>query len=698
VMTGKGAMMQIDTANTVMLPSLNLVDFLAKMFKKPAASLTPDMFGKAEKEWLRGNMRWNICHPHSMRTFKLRGLTSVGCDQDKFTIDQVTDADGQVTQPAREISVYQYFKEKFPQMTLKYPQYPSVLVGKAKDPGSVRLPLEICNFVSCQPAPITPNVQQFAITKCCQLPRAKFNDISAVHNDLLREQNHDQSARAFGFTLGDALVVTNAKQLRPPVLTYKNRGQDHQVTVDSAKGQWNLRGPGGSGDLGFMKPGARQKAWIVVNFKDFRSDEEWKALSQFIGALETLSQQRGIDLGENLFRRHGRPVNAIACRSGEDVVRKLNSEVEHNPGVGLIVCVLNDKFNEEFLYPAIKRWSHTQSGIATQCVRGDKCTTAKGTGRGNPAYIAGILLKMNLKLGGHNVYARDGLQLMRSKPTIVFGVDVNHASPSSTKPSYAALVATMDREGSEYFTTVNAQTSRKELVDLKDKVRAALRNWKSKNGEAPQQIIFYRDGVAHNQFENECRLEVQDIRDACQEEGGQFYNPEVRYIVVQQRTRCRLAMQGQNPPNQQGSNVPQGLAGNVPAGTVVDEGIVGGAGNDFYIVAHNALKGTARPLHCHVLVNDEPKVSLAEFQRITFDFCHLYARATKIVSRPAPVYYAHRAAFLAQYYEADYRDKSGNRWETTSTSSAGSHGSGSRDAAMADIKLHPAVSQTVYFA
>ena len=116
--------------------------------------------------------------------------------------------------------------------------------------------------------------------------------------------------------------------------------------------------------------------------------------------------------------------------SPPQVVRKLNSEVEHNPGVGLIVCVLNDKFNEEFLYPAIKRWSHTQSGIATQCVRGDKCTTAKGTGRGNPAYIAGILLKMNLKLGGHNVYARDGLQLMRSKPTIVFGVDVNHASPS----------------------------------------------------------------------------------------------------------------------------------------------------------------------------------------------------------------------------------------------------------------------------
>ena len=163
---------------------------------------------------------------------------------------------------------------------------------------------------------------------------------ASVHSDLLREQNHDQSARAFGFTLGDALVVTNAKQLRPPVLTYKNRGQDHQVTVDSAKGQWNLRGPGGSGDLGFMKPGARQKAWIVVNFKDFRSDEEWKALSQFIGALETLSQQRGIDLGENLFRRHGRPVNAIACRSGEDVCAAVSKPVPLASDAALLPCCL----------------------------------------------------------------------------------------------------------------------------------------------------------------------------------------------------------------------------------------------------------------------------------------------------------------------------------------------------------------------
>ena len=36
-----------------------------------------------------------------------------------------------------------------------------------------------------------------------------------------------------------------------------------------------------------------------------------------------------------------------------------------------------------------------------------------------------------------------------------------------------------------------------------------------------------------------------------------------------------------------------------------------------------------------------------EIQRFTFDLCHLYARCTKIVSSPAPTYYAHLAAHNA---------------------------------------------------
>ena len=58
-------------------------------------------------------------------------------------------------------------------------------------------------------------------------------------------------------------------------------------------------------------------------------------------------------------------------------------------------------------------------------------------------YHAGLLLKINLKLGGANVYAPEpGLSLVRTKPTIVFGVDVNHSAPNSQK----ALVLCASRD------------------------------------------------------------------------------------------------------------------------------------------------------------------------------------------------------------------------------------------------------------
>ena len=96
-----------------------------------------------------------------------------------------------------------------------------------------------------------------------------------------------------------------------------------------------------------------------------------------------------------------------------------------------------------------------------------------------PPYYAGLLLKINLKLGGVNVISpksMGGLTLLREKPTIVFGVDVNHAAPNSFKPSYYALTATMDEECAKYFTIVGSQRSRQEGMGgdtFKQNVRVA---------------------------------------------------------------------------------------------------------------------------------------------------------------------------------------------------------------------------------
>lgn len=330
-----------------------------------------------------------------------------------------------------------------------------------------------------------------------------------------------------------------------------------------------------------------------------------------------------------------------------------------------------------------------------QCVQAGKVANPK-LGQ-NAQYHAGLLLKINLKLNGINLMSpasKGGLQLLREKPTIVFGVDVNHAAPGSSKPSFSALVASMDAECARYYSVVGAQEPRKELVDLEGKVRKCLRQYKEKNGTAPQRIIFFRDGVANNQFNNECNSEISDIRRAAFNEGGADYVPELIYIVVQQRTRARLAS------IDQGNRVKPRQDGNVPVGTVIDTDIVslppnGQQPNNWYLVAHYGLKGTCRPTHYHVLANDT-QASLEAMERLVFDLCFLYARATKVVSRPAPVYYAHRAAFLAQYYEPNYREIN-DQWETGSTASTGSGGSGSH-LSIPEIRLNNKAASTVFWA
>lgn len=55
-------------------------------------------------------------------------------------------------------------------------------------------------------------------------------------------------------------------------------------------------------------------------------------------------------------------------------------------------------------------------------------------------------------------------------------------------------------------------------------------------------------------------------------------------------------------------------------------------------------QGTSVPSHFHVLRNDG-HVAADDYQRLTFDLCHLNQRCTKITKDPAPTGYAHMAAY-----------------------------------------------------
>jgi len=613
-----------------------------------------------------------------------------------FTLEE-KDSEGNVIS-SREESVYKYFKERYgDKVTINRPDLPCALVGKASNPREIRIPLEICKFIACQPAPVSPELQADLITATAAPPKQRFEGIERIFGDLKRDQapdGPDQTVRSFGMTMGDQLIQARASILTSPALVYRDAsGAEAPVQINTRQGGWSLKAPGGGRDMGFIQPAAVEGgAFAVVKFEG-RGDD--RAISSFVSFLCRMARERGMDMGT----QEGPVLDGSRCRgNGADVEQFLDRELSklRNP-VGLVICLIGDKntLNAKELYPAIKRWSHTKASIPTQCVQTGK---ALGPKLGNSAqYHAGILLKVNLKLGGANLYSpasRGGLALLRQAPTMVMGFDVNHPQPGSPKPSYSALVATMDVECSKYYTVVGAQKSRTEIlgetrgrsskdviVGFVEKVRQCLRQFKMANGEPPARIMFYRDGVALNQFDALKETEVPQIFQACREEGGDAYQPMLTFIVVQQRTPARFA----TPQREQ-----------VTAGTVINEDIVGADGKDWYMVSQHGLKGTARPTHYHIIHDDvqetveNPKL----LQRLTFDFCHLYARATKIVSRPAPVYYAHRAAFLAQYYKDNYCEM--NMMETGSTVST--HSIGSSDSSVHEINLGMKIAKTVYFA
>lgn len=116
---------------------------------------------------------------------------------------------------------------------------------------------------------------------------------------------------------------------------------------------------------------------------------------------------------------------------------------------------------------------------------------------------------------------------------------------------------------------------------------------------------------------------------------------------------------------------------------------------DFYLQSHSGIQGTTRPVHYHVL-KDENGFTPDAIQNLTFALCHLYCRCTRSVSLVPPVYYAHLAAGRgAQYDMAQVMRGS----DTSSVGgSSGGGGAGKDDAPTRRIKLHDNVLNGMFFA
>ncbi|ELU45829.1 Piwi domain-containing protein [Rhizoctonia solani AG-1 IA] len=186
---------------------------------------------------------------------------------------------------------------------------------------------------------------------------------------------------------------------------------------------------------------------------------------------------------------------------------------------------------------------------------------------------------------------------------MVMGGDVSHPPPGSRgHPSISAVVGSMDINSCQYAADSNVQASREErITGLKRTTISLVKAFAAANRNTPpQHILFFRDGLSEGQFGTFGREEIKEMKDAFEELRIQ---PKLTFVCVGKGHHVRLFGDQQN----------------------VDR-----SGN---------CQPASSPSHYTVLL-DEMGYSSDKLQSVAHALCHIYARSTRSVSIPAPVYYA----------------------------------------------------------
>jgi len=253
-------------------------------------------------------------------------------------------------------------------------------------------------------------------------------------------------------------------------------------------------------------------------------------------------------------------------------------------------------------------------------------------------------MKINAKLGGVNAVPQSKVLIdLAKQPFMIMGADVGHPAPGvSDQPSVASLVWSYDQQAMRYEAFTSIQPPRLETIEgLHDLVKRAIVGF----GLPPHRIVFFRDGLSEGEYAKVAEKEINDIKAAIDElwneKSAKQPKPTLTFIVVGKRHHVRFFPQKEQDADR---------SGNCPAGFVADQGIGNPIAKDYYLQSHGGLLGTSRPSHYVVIRDENFANNIDSLQELSFALCHAYARATRSVSIPAPVYYADLVCGRANFH------------------------------------------------
>lgn len=281
--------------------------------------------------------------------------------------------------------------------------------------------------------------------------------------------------------------------------------------------------------------------------------------------------------------------------------------------------------NRKDRYDAIKKLCCLEKPVPSQVIVGRTISKKQML----MSVCTKIGIQINVKLGGEAWAVEIPLQ-----KTMVIGIDCYHDSLTKGR-SVGGFVASMNKTLTKYHSSVTFQHTGMELIDeLKTCMTAALRKYSEINGDLPERIIIYRDGVGDGQLRLVVEHEVPQLKASFQEIAG-GYKPKFSVVIVKKRISARIFCRSGGAAN----------LTNPPPGTVVDSDITRKEWYDFFLVSQSVRQGTVSPTHYNV-IEDSSGLTPDHFQRLTYKLTHLYYNWPGTVRVPAPCQYAHKLAFL----------------------------------------------------
>ncbi|KAH9992241.1 argonaute-like protein [Russula compacta] len=541
----------------------------------------------------------------------IQKLTRQSSRERKFNI-----GDGQI------MTVAQYFQD-----LLNIPlQYPDVICVELSTHAII--PLELCEVLPGQLArkQMSPDKTRSMLDFSTMHPRERMRSIRDGIGVL--QYGQSEYVRQFGMAVSNELVGLDGRIIKPPTLKYNP--ESGRSSVQPRNGTWNLI------DKYMFRP-AEIPNWIVLIYENEQRFGQ-QAASQVITDLVRACEAVGITTN---------PLPAVVkWESGQgNVGHQLRAACDECQQITkapptLIAVILPDGGTD--IYTAVKHFGDVSAGIATQCMKASKCFNA------GPQYYASLTLKINVKLGGTNAVPEPkdvSFLTDPTNPTIVMGAHITHPPlESQDRPSFTSIIGSVDSSGVRYVSRMGVQASRRVVIeDMENMCVHVFEQFRDAMNKFPKRILFYRDGVPEGEFKTIINEELLLIRNACTKLG---FNPAITLIIVGKGHKIVFFPDSARDADR---------SANCPPGMVVDTGVVSPAEFDYFLYGHAGLLGTSKPAHYTVLI-DENEFTPDDLQSISFALCHLYARCTRSISVPAPVYYARNVCTRAKtHYDPQQR-------------------------------------------